>query len=155
MDTHTQARTAYGGPSPATRTPRAIEYEAFARVTHRISAAAARGRTGFPDLAAALHDNRRLWTLLAGMVADSNNGLPEALRAGLFNLAAFTQRHTTQVLNGTARAEVLVDINTAVMRGLAPQQATAAAASPTVPRGVPPAAAQRAATAARPTGGAR
>lgn len=142
MDTFTQARTAYGGPSAATRTPRAIEYEAFARVTHRIRAAAARGRMGFPDLAAALHDNRRLWTLLAGMVADPENALPETLRAGLFNLATFTQRHSTAVLNGTASADVLVEINTAVMRGLAPQSPPAATAP-------------RAATNAHPSGGAR
>jgi flagellar biosynthesis activator protein FlaF len=120
VDTFSQARTAYGGPSAATRTPRAIEYEAFARVTHRISAAAARGRAGFPDLAAALHDNRSLWALLAAMVADPGNELPDTLRAGLFNLAGFTQRHSAAVLAGTANAEVLVEINTAVMRGLVP-----------------------------------
>jgi flagellar protein FlaF len=142
VDTFTQARTAYGGPSSATRTPRAIEYEAFARVTHRIRAAAARGRMGFPDLAAALHDNRRLWTLLAGMVADPDNRLPDTLRAGLFNLAAFTQRHSAAVLNGTASADVLVEINTAVMRGLAPPAP-------------PPSPAPRAAGEARPAGGAR
>ncbi len=129
MDTISQARTAYGGPSAATRTPRAIEYEAFARVTHRISDAAARGKAGFPDLAAALHDNRSLWTLLATMVADPGNELPDTLRAGLFNLAGFTQRHSAAVLAGTANAEVLVEINTAVMRGLAPT----AAANPQTP----------------------
>ncbi len=150
MDTISQARTAYGGPSAATRTPRAIEYEAFARVTHRLSAAAARGKPGFPDLAAALHDNRRLWALLAGMVADDDNGLPATLRAGLFNLAAFTQRHSTAVLNGTANAEVLVEINTAVMRGLVPQAAPTAAATSTPP---PPAA--RAANSPHPARGAR
>lgn len=126
MDTFSQARTAYGGPSAATRTPRAIEYEAFARVTHRIATAAARGRSGFPDLAAALHDNRSLWSLLAGMVADPGNGLPDTLRAGLFNLAGFTQRHSAAVLAGTANPEVLVEINTAVMRGLAPTATPAA-----------------------------
>jgi hypothetical protein len=54
------------------------------------------------------------------MVADPGNELPDTLRAGLFNLAGFTQRHSAAVLAGTANAEVLVEINTAVMRGLAP-----------------------------------
>jgi flagellar protein FlaF len=149
VDTFTQARTAYGGPSAATRTPRAIEYEAFARVTHRISAAAARGRPGFPDLVAALHDNRRLWTLLAGMVADPDNALPDTLRAGLFNLASFTQRHSAAVLAGTANAEVLVEINTAVMRGLAPEAARPG------PVAKPPVARPVVRSAANPAGGAR
>ncbi len=112
------ARAAYGAPSAPTRTPRTLEYEAFARVTARIKTAAARGKPGFYDLAFALHDNRRLWTTLAADVAEPGNGLPQALRAQLFWLSDFTDQHSAQVLDGKADASVLVEINTAVMRGL-------------------------------------
>ncbi len=44
--------------------------------------------------------------------------LPAALRARLFYLYEFTARHSRAVLDGKASVEVLVDINTAVMRGL-------------------------------------
>ena len=44
--------------------------------------------------------------------------LPPALRAQLFYLYEFTDQHSRKVLAGNASIEVLVDINTAVMRGL-------------------------------------
>lgn len=109
-----QARTAYGMPSASTRTLRGIEYDVFARVTRRLAAQ----NVGFPALVAALHDNRSLWTILAADVADPANGLPETLRARLFYLADFTMQHSRKILDGSATPDVLVEINTAVMRGL-------------------------------------
>jgi flagellar biosynthesis activator protein FlaF len=112
------ARAAYAGPTAATRSPRSIEYDAFARVTHQIKAALGPPGANFASLARALHDNRTLWTVLAADVAEAANGLPEALRAKLFYLAEFTVGHSRKVLAGEADASVLVEINTAVMRGL-------------------------------------
>lgn len=119
MTAHLLAKTAYSTPKQAAfRTPRSVEYDLFAQITARLNAAARTGRAGFPALAAALHENRRLWTALAADVAETGNALPEALRAQLFYLAEFTRAHTSQVLAGKESAEVLVEINTAVMRGL-------------------------------------
>jgi len=112
------ARAAYAAPDAPTRTPRGLEYDLFARITHRIRAASAQGRAGFPALAAALHDNRRLWTALAADVAAPDNGLPPALRAQIFYLYEFTDQHSRKVLAGKADPAVLVEINSAVMRGL-------------------------------------
>ena len=64
------------------------------------------------------HDNRRLWTILAADVSLPENPLPAPLRARLFYLAEFTQAHSRKVLLGQARADILVDINTAIMKGL-------------------------------------
>nr|WP_282569206.1 flagellar biosynthesis regulator FlaF [Aliiroseovarius sp. S1339] len=110
------AKTAYNSSSRAPlRTSRGTEYEAFAKVTHQLG----RARTSsFADLAQALHENRRLWTLLAADVADDGNGLPDDLRARVFYLAEFTADHSRKILSGDEDATVLVDINTAVMRGL-------------------------------------
>ena len=55
---------------------------------------------------------------LAADVAGAENGLPQTLRAQLFYLAEFTMQHSAKVLAGRADAEVLVEINTAMMRGL-------------------------------------
>jgi len=112
------AKTAYATNKAPIRTPRGIEYEAFARTTHRLKAAAERGRAGFPDLAQALHLNRRLWTLLAADVAEADNALPRELRARIFYLNEFTTQHSRKVLRGDETVEALVDINTAMMRGL-------------------------------------
>lgn len=118
MNAFSMARTAYGAGSTPVRTERGIEYEAFARVTGRLRGAVNLGRQGFAQLAEALHDNRMLWTTLAGCVADPENRLPEALRARIFYLHEFTDHHSARVLDGTASADALIDINTAIMRGL-------------------------------------
>ncbi|MCR9149161.1 MAG: flagellar biosynthesis regulator FlaF [Rhodobacteraceae bacterium] len=112
------AKTAYSNPGQPTRTPRTTEYEAFARITHRLKAAAALDKSGFSSLVRALHENRELWTILAADVAGSGNGLPPQLRAQIIYLYEFTMQHTSKVLAGDARPDVLIDINTAVMRGL-------------------------------------
>lgn len=94
-----------------------MEYEAFARVTRRLRQAA--GEQGnFAELVRALHENRRLWSMLALHVADSANGLPPDLRARIFYLSEFTSDLTRKVLRRESDATTLVEINTAVMAGL-------------------------------------
>lgn len=118
MKAQLQAQVAYSTvQSPALRTPRRIEYELFASITTQMRAAAD-DPAMYPALVAALHRNRRLWTTLAADVADDQNALPKDLRARLFYLAEFTQEHTRKVLTGGEDVGVLIDINTAVMRGL-------------------------------------
>lgn len=118
MNAMEQARNAYAGPQSPIRTPRQTEHQVLSAVTARL-AAAARDPDNYPRLVAALHDNRRLWTVLAVDVADKDNGLPQDLRARLFYLAEFTDHHTNRVLSREADVQPLIDINTAVMRGLA------------------------------------
>ena len=118
MYAHTLAKTAYSNPGQPTRTPRGTEYEVFARITHRLKAAAALDKTQFPSLVRALHENRELWTMLAADVASPGNALPPQLRAQIIYLYEFTMQHTTKVIGGTATPDVLIDINTAIMRGL-------------------------------------
>jgi flagellar biosynthesis activator protein FlaF len=112
------AKTAYASAAAQTRTPRMIEYDALARITHRLKAESLNPGAPLARLAAALHDNQRLWTVLASDVAEPDNGLPRDLRARLFYLAEFTRRHTRDVLTGKATPGILIEINTAVMRGL-------------------------------------
>lgn len=111
------AKTAYSTPQATVRTPRSIEYELLARVTARLNTALVE-KMPFAALVAALHDNRKLWRALAADLAEPGNALPQPLRAQLFYLAEFTRIHTGQVMKGAADTQVLIDINTAVMRGL-------------------------------------
>jgi flagellar protein FlaF len=112
------AKTAYSANRAPIRTDRGTEYEAFAKITHRLKMAAQQNRIGFAALAQALHENRRLWTILAADVAEPGNSLPGDLRARIFYLAEFTAQYSSKVLTEGADPDVLVDINTAVMRGL-------------------------------------
>ncbi len=101
------------------KSPRDLEYEVFARITGRLKTAMADacGRLT-PELATALHDNRRLWTTLAMDLAHPDNAFPSELRARLFYLAEFTMGATASLMAGKGEAAILVEINTSVMRGL-------------------------------------
>lgn len=108
----------YANAKGPVRTPRALEYDLLARCTQRLSQAWSQRREGFPALAAALNDNLQLWSTLAADVAGPGNGLPQKLRAQLFYLYQFTAEHSRAVLENRGSVEVLVDINTSIMRGL-------------------------------------
>ena len=112
------ARHAYASPAAPVRTARATEYDLFARVTGRLKAGATNPDAAFPELVRALHDNRRLWLALAADAAEPGNQLPTELRARIVYLAEFTQVHSRKILSGEATPDALVEINTAIMRGL-------------------------------------
>ena len=95
-----------------------MEYELLARATKSLTRAWSGRKQDFPGLATALNENLRLWSTLAADVAEPSNGLPAALRAKLFYLFQFTSEHSRAVLADGGSVEVLIDINTAVMRGL-------------------------------------
>lgn len=118
MNTHSIAHSAYGRPETPVRSLRSIEYDLFARVTKRLTAAWSARSSDFAELVRALHDNTTMWRTLASDVAEPDNGLPKPLRARLFYLYEFTAQHSPKILDDQASVDVLVDINTAVMRGL-------------------------------------
>ncbi len=118
MTPNALAQQAYAQANAPTRTPRKIEYDAIARITFQLKAAAQKGKKEFPALVAAIHENRKLWTLLATMVADPQNELPESLRAQIFYLAEFTRQHSSRVLSGEESVRPLLEVNAAILKGL-------------------------------------
>lgn len=72
----------------------------------------------FVKLTNALHENSRLWTMIAGSVAENDNKLSSELRARLFYLAEFTKIHTSKILRKEASALPLIEINSSIMAGL-------------------------------------
>ena len=119
MNAHTQAIAAYGNPANVQKTTRAAEYEVIARITARLRKAHQATGFSFPELAEALAENRRLWTELAIDLASQNNQLPKPLKLQLLGLARFVDRHTNAVLEGTESVTDLIDINHAILSGLA------------------------------------
>lgn len=120
MLTHDQAKAAYGTARQHTRNPRETEFQLIGQITARIAAASSKP-DNFPALASAIAENRTLWARIATFVSDDSNELPEALRAQLFYLYEFVTQHSSKVLNRTADASALIDINRSVMQGLASQ----------------------------------
>lgn len=115
MSLQMQAQRAYARPDATLRNPRSVEYDLLAQCTTALKSA---GQEHFSSLAAAVDANLRLWTMLGADVSSPGNALPAPLRARLFYLYQFTADHSRNILSGDASVEVLVDINTAVMRGL-------------------------------------
>jgi len=113
-----QAPIAYAQRATPARSLRSIEYELFAQITQRLRTAWANREQDFPGLVGALADNRKLWSTLAADVAAPGNALPDLLRARLFYLYEFTERHSRRVLDDKAGVDALIEINTAIMRGL-------------------------------------
>lgn len=112
------ARSVYARPEAPQKTPRSLEYDLLARITQRLTKAWAGRQESYSDLIAALDENLRLWSTLASDVATPGNTLPAKLRAQLFYLYEFTNQHSRAIREDKASVTVLVDINTAVMRGL-------------------------------------
>ena len=108
----------YMAATRSTGMPRDIEYQMFCKVTGAINRASSAEPLDFPALADALNENLVLWRTLALDVIDADNGLPENLRAQLFYLFEFTQVQTAKILRGEAETSALVDVNTAIIRGL-------------------------------------
>lgn len=124
-----QAQQAYSPEHAPMRSPRSIELQILGEVTSRLrQAAKVADATAFPRLAAALHDNRRLWVHLAADVAASGNGLPAPLRAQIFYLAEFTNFHTRRILREGADPAILIEVNATVMQGLGQTPAMAVSA---------------------------
>jgi len=116
MYPNTLARSGYA--AAPIRTDRGTEYAVFAQVTRRLKSVDETDRSAFATLAAAVVDNQRLWSTLSEDLMGDDNALPIALRGQLISLAEFVRRHSMQVLGGRASVAPLIDINTAIMKGL-------------------------------------
>lgn len=118
MNAAIDAQKGYSAATRSIRTPRSIEYQVLAGITHRIREAAVKNGKGFVELVEALTDNRRLWAIFAADVAEEGNNLPDELKARIFYLSEFTFQHTSKVLARKEDVRPLLDINTAILRGL-------------------------------------
>lgn len=118
MTRYNLALNAYSTSGVGTRSPRSTEYEVFSRITRGLKTADEAKSSNYPRFVEALNENRKLWTLVAGMVAESDNKLAQELRARLFYLAEFTSKHTQDVLQKGSGIAPLLEINALVMNGL-------------------------------------
>ncbi len=88
----------------------------IARITSRLTTAIQ--AKDFNKLVHAMYENQTLWRKLALDVAHPDNLLPDDLRARIIYLSEFTEHHTRKVIARRESATALVEINTAILRGL-------------------------------------
>jgi flagellar biosynthesis activator protein FlaF len=117
---------AYKAAATRTETPRELEYRLFGQVTRALVQASQSDPSDIATRIDALDWNRRLWSTLATDCSDPDNGQPKPLRAQIISLSLFVSRHSSAVMRGEEDFEPLIDINRAVMQGLAPASAQAA-----------------------------
>jgi flagellar biosynthesis regulator FlaF len=118
----TGALTAYGAVIRETEHPRTIEYRVLARAAGMLEMASLPG-AGPADLAAAIHDNRMVWTAFATDLAEDGNSCETMLRARLLSLARWVFAESDRVLRARKNPQALIDVNRAVMLGLQPDAA--------------------------------
>lgn len=116
-----QAQQAYAPKTSVIRTGKSTEHQLFSDVTVRLQKTAQNSKQQFSAFAEAIHANRAVWIHLATQVAEDENALPKDLRARIFYLAEFTAFHSAKVLRGEADIAPLIEVNTAIMRGLNPR----------------------------------
>ncbi|GAB4141631.1 MAG: flagellar biosynthesis regulator FlaF [Sphingomonadales bacterium] len=129
---------AYRKAQTVSESPRQTEYRLFAQVTRALITARDEAQTG-AALINTLDWNRRLWSTLSTDCGAQGNGLPKPLRAQIISLALWVSRYSSEVARGKADIDALIDVNSAIMEGLAMQQQNAAAsganAAADAPRG--------------------
>lgn len=123
MNATLRAQNAYAAGAAPIKTAKSLEYEIIAKITHKLKAAAAERDTDFPAFVQALDDNRRLWRIFASDVSSKQNRLPAGLKAQIFYLAEFTFAQTREILARKCDAADLIEVNTAILRGLKPETA--------------------------------
>jgi flagellar biosynthesis activator protein FlaF len=120
---------AYQRASAQAENPRETEYRLFATITSALIKAKEQGRVHLSAYADALDKNRRLWTLLATDCASEGNALPAPLRAQIISLSIWVSRVTSAAIQEGDDIEPLIEVNRAIMQGLAPQFAGQTAAA--------------------------
>lgn len=74
---------------------------------------------GPAEMARELDANRKLWNVLSADCSAPENKLPMQLRAQIISLALWVARYSSSVLRDGAEVDPLIDVNRAMMEGLA------------------------------------
>lgn len=108
--------------------PRDLEYRLLGQVTRALMDAAELDPKDFSGRIEALDWNRRVWSALAVDCSFDANALPGPVRAQIISLSIWVGRHTSAVMRREAEIAPLIDVNRAIMQGLAPSGVSSSAA---------------------------
>jgi flagellar protein FlaF len=109
---------AYQRAATQAESPRDLEYRAFGQVTAGLVRVKAE-KPPVSVVAEAIDANRRLWNVISADCSTPENQLPLTLRGQIISLALWVARYSSQVLREGADVEPLIEINRAMMEGLA------------------------------------
>lgn len=114
---------AYQKAQRSAENPRETEYRLFAQVTQALITANKEGRKNLATFIEALDWNRKLWSALAVDCSSDGNQLSMPLRAQIISLSLWVSRFSSEAARTGASLEPLIDVNKAIMAGLAQKPA--------------------------------
>lgn len=113
---------AYQKAQNRSESPRETEYRLFAQVTGALFRAKERGvKDG--EFVDALDWNRRMWSTFTTDCGLEGNQLPGDLRAKIISIGIWVGKYTSEVIRGDGDIDALIDVNRAIMEGLAARPA--------------------------------
>ena len=122
------ARSVYGNVGRSVGSDRDIEIQVFQASIAKLRSISGLDFKFTPDAAKILSDNLKLWDMLTVDLAQPDNQIDKNLAAQLIGLSKFVRVHTMALYRGEGSVDVLVDINTAILKGLLGQPGNANAA---------------------------
>ncbi len=109
---------AYQQAQKRTESPRETEYRLFAQVTSALIRAKERGVKD-SELVDALDWNRRMWSTFSTDCGIEGNRLPDDLRAKIISIGIWVSKYSSEVIRADGDIDALIDVNRAIMEGLA------------------------------------
>jgi flagellar protein FlaF len=117
-----EAVKAYARTAQIARSPRDLEGALLLKAASQLQALKDNwsARQEPDELDAALHYNRKLWTVFVGSVADPENPLPTEIKNNIASLGAYIFHHTMMVQKDPAPEKLtsLININREIAAGL-------------------------------------
>ncbi|MEM7728182.1 MAG: flagellar biosynthesis regulator FlaF [Pseudomonadota bacterium] len=118
------AQSAYGNTGREIGSDKDVEVQVFQTAIARLRPLMGLDFKLTPTAAETLSENLKLWDTLTLDLIHPENQTADDLKAQLIGLAKFVRAHTIGLYGGNGTVDVLVDINTAVLKGLLGQPGT-------------------------------
>ncbi|MDI9409096.1 MAG: flagellar biosynthesis regulator FlaF [Candidatus Pacebacteria bacterium] len=113
-----QGVNAYQQTTSAAKTPRELEREIIARVTHQLKLAKEKRKDSIL-VARAVSDNLSLWYVMISDLASEGNQLPLEIRGNLISVGMAVVRECEQVDRTKVNLDFLITVNQSMIEGLA------------------------------------
>lgn len=114
------ATDAYGKIAKQTANPRQLEADLLLKAASRLQAIQDGWDARRPELDAALHFNRKLWSVFMTSAVGADNPLPVQVKQNVANLGVFVFKHTLSIMTDPKPEQLgsLIAINRELAAGL-------------------------------------
>lgn len=114
------ATNAYGQVAKQTANPRQLEADLLLKAASKLQAIQDGWDSRRPELDAALHFNRKLWSVFMTAATGPDNPLPAQVKQNVADLGVFVFKHTLSIMSDPKPEQLrsLISINREIAAGL-------------------------------------